>query len=105
MHELGIIRSVTRYLLDREKEFAPAKLRSVTLLVGENRLFVQDWVQMMFGVLTEGTTLEGARIELETVPATAQCNSCGEVFHYPPDHHHEPQCPVCGSDDLKPLTG
>lgn len=104
MHELGIVRSMTRYLLEWEKEFAPAKLRSVTLLVGANRLFVQDWVQIMFDSLTEGTPLEGSKIELETVPATAQCNICGETFSYSPDHHHGPQCPVCGSDELTLLT-
>ncbi len=96
---------MTRYLLEREKGFAPAKLRSVTLLVGANRLFVQDWVQMMFDSLTEGTVLEGAKIVLETVPATAQCSICGETFRYSPDHHHGPQCPICGSEEVTALTG
>jgi hydrogenase nickel incorporation protein HypA/HybF len=98
MHELsiteGIVAAVTDKLPDR-------KITLVRLEIGALSGVVADSVRFCFDLVTEGTSLEGANLEIIEPPATCRCRDCGGEF--------EPDGPIvlcsCGSADVAILTG
>lgn len=98
MHELAIteeiVAAVTEKLPDR-------KITLVRLEIGVLSGVVADCVRFCFDVVTEGTYLEGASLEITEPPATCRCHDCGGEF--------EPDLPIvlcqCGSADVTVLTG
>lgn len=52
--------------------------------------------------MAQGTSVEGAELEMEEVPVTGSCRGCGvesRLKEFPL------QCRACGSDDLRVLEG
>lgn len=98
MHELaiteGVVEAVTQRLPD-------AKVTCVRLEIGALSGVVADSVRFCFDLATEGTNLEGARLEISESPARCRCRHCGSEF--------QPGttiviCP-CGSADVAVLCG
>jgi hydrogenase nickel incorporation protein HypA/HybF len=58
-------------------------------------------MQFCFGLATEGTIADGARLDLDVRPGSAQCRTCGERFEL---HDFILLCP-CGSADVEVLAG
>lgn len=98
MHEFGITESVVEAVRERMPD---ATVSCVRLEVGSLSGVSADSVRLYFGIATEGTNLEGARLEISEVPARCRCGSCGEEFE--PDGPI-PLCP-CGSADAAVLSG
>lgn len=98
MHELtiteGIVAAVTDKLPDR-------KITFVRLEIGALSGVVADSVRFCFDLVTEGTNLEGAVLDITEPPAKCRCGDCGGEF--------EPEWPIvlcsCGSADVAVLTG
>jgi hydrogenase nickel incorporation protein HypA/HybF len=98
MHELAITEGVVAAVSERLPD---AKIICVRLEIGALSGVVADSVRFCFDLVTEGTSLEGARLEIVQSPANCQCRSCGQEF--------EPDglialCP-CGSADAAVLAG
>lgn len=98
MHELaiteGVVEAVTARLPD-------AKITCVRLEIGALSGVVADSVRFCFDLATEGTNLDGARLEISESPALCRCRTCGSDF--------EPDWPIllcpCGSSDISMLSG
>ncbi|MEU7422999.1 hydrogenase maturation nickel metallochaperone HypA [Streptomyces sp. NPDC040750] len=74
MHELSIATAV----VDELEPLAGAEtVRSVTLRVGELAAVVPEALHLAFSLATEGTTLAGAELLIETVEGRARCDGCG----------------------------
>jgi hydrogenase nickel incorporation protein HypA/HybF len=98
VHELALTESVVDAVIDR---LPGAKISCVRLDIGALSGVVADSVRFCFDLVTEGTSLEGARLEITRTPGRARCRSCGAEF--------EPDgalmlCP-CGSADAAVLSG
>ncbi|MBV8928785.1 MAG: hydrogenase maturation nickel metallochaperone HypA [Mycobacteriaceae bacterium] len=98
MHELAITQSVVDAVCEHA---AGRRVRSVRLEVGALCAVVPDSMQFCFGLATEGTIADGARLDLDIRPACARCRGCGEEFRL-----DDPilLCP-CGSADVEVLAG
>ena len=98
MHELAITQSVVDQVRSRAGDAPRARVR---LQVGALTAVVPDAMQFCFDLVTAGTVAEGARLDIDLVPARAACRSCGVSFDLPD--------PVllcaCGSADVSVLTG
>jgi hydrogenase nickel incorporation protein HypA/HybF len=98
MHELAITEGVVTAVSDRLPD---AKVISVRLEIGALSGVVADSVRFCFDLVTEGTNLEGASLEITEPPACCQCRGCGSEF--------EPEGPIllcsCGSADVTVLSG
>lgn len=98
MHELAI----TEGLVDAVVEQLPGRrVTCVRLEIGALSGVVADSVRFCFDLVTEGTDLDGATLEIAEPTATCHCAACGGDF--------EPDslillCP-CGSADVTVLTG
>ncbi|HXP18440.1 MAG TPA: hydrogenase maturation nickel metallochaperone HypA [Streptosporangiaceae bacterium] len=98
MHELAI----TERVIEAVTERLPGTLITcVRLEIGPLSGVVADSVRFCFDLATEGTNLEGARLEIVEPAARCHCRTCGSDF--------EPGGPIllcdCGSADVAVLAG
>lgn len=98
MHEFGITESVVAAVRERLPD---ATIACVHLEIGALSGVTADSVRFYFGPATEGTNLEGARLDISEVPARCRCGTCGAEFE--PDGPI-PLCP-CGNPDAAVLSG
>jgi hydrogenase nickel incorporation protein HypA/HybF len=98
VHELAI----TEGLVDAVTQRLPgARVTCVRLEIGPLSGVVADSVRFCFDLVTEGTDLEGAALEITQPPAVCHCRVCGQDFE--PDGSIA-LCP-CGSAEVTVLTG
>lgn len=98
MHELGITQSVVDAVTERT---GSAPVASVRLRVGRLAGVVPDAMRFCFDLVTAGTPLEGAILEIDQPEGRARCRSCGAEF-VPADLIL--LCD-CGSADVEVLAG
>ena len=99
MHELAITENVVRTVC--EAVGTTARVARVRLAIGKLSGVVPDAVSFCFDVCAAGTPLEGARLEVEEIPARVRCRTCRaeELLD-----DNIPLC-RCGSADLDVLAG
>ena len=102
MHELsiaqGIMEIVEQYLPPGE---APT-VKSVKVKVGELSGVVADSLEFCFQAISAGSRLQGAVLDIEQVPITADCSACRNHFRVLDSSFF---CPVCGSGDIAIVSG
>ena len=99
MHELSIADSVVR-IADHQAD--GRRVTKVWIKVGHLRQVVPSALSFSFGLVAEGTPVEGAELEIEEVPAVALCRKCAvesRIASFPM------QCRECGGFDLEVLSG
>jgi len=77
VHELAITEGVVAAVTERLPE---AKVTLVRLEIGALSGVVADSVRFCFDLVTEGTNLEGASLEIVEPAASCRCRSCGAEF-------------------------
>jgi hydrogenase nickel incorporation protein HypA/HybF len=98
VHELAIAESVVDAVVDR---LGAARIGKVVLEIGRLSGVVPDSLLFCFDLVTDGTSLQGAVLEIVELPGRAECRSCGaEVELYDLLGLCE-----CGSLDLRVLAG
>jgi hydrogenase nickel incorporation protein HypA/HybF len=98
VHELSITQSVVTAVTGR---LGDARVRRVRLEVGKVSGIVPDAMRFCFEMVTAGTTLEGAVLEIDEPPGRAHCRTCGADFD---TAEVLPLCD-CGSADVGVLGG
>ncbi|QIN83384.1 hydrogenase maturation nickel metallochaperone HypA [Rubrobacter tropicus] len=99
MHELAI----AGHVVDIAARHAEGrKVTKVYLKVGHLRQVVPSALTFSFDLVAQGTTIEGATLILEEVPATGRCRECGaesalKTFPF--------QCEACGASSLEITQG
>jgi hydrogenase nickel incorporation protein HypA/HybF len=98
MHELSVTQSVVEAVMDRTGE---QRVVEVRLRVGRLSGVVPDAMRFCFDLVTDGTPLQGARLDIDEPQGSASCRGCGATFVL---HDLILLCP-CGSADVDVLTG
>jgi hydrogenase nickel incorporation protein HypA/HybF len=99
LHELAIADSVVR-IADRHAD--GRRVTKVCLKVGHLRQVVPSALTFSFDLVAQGTSVEGAELALEEVPATGKCRACraeSQLKSFPL------QCAACGGLDLEIVAG
>jgi hydrogenase nickel incorporation protein HypA/HybF len=99
LHELAIAESVVR-IASRQAD--GRRVTKVQMKVGYLRQVVPSALDFGFGLLAEGTPVEGAELEMEQVPAEGRCRGCGVMSTF---DSLPLQCAGCGGFDLEILKG
>jgi hydrogenase nickel incorporation protein HypA/HybF len=99
MHELSIAEAVVGIA---SRHAAGRKVSKVEVKVGHLRQVVPSALQFAFELLTNGTPLEGAELQIEDVPARGRCRECGGETEM---HAFPLQCSHCGGLNLEIETG
>ncbi len=98
MHELAIAESVVSSVLERTDA---AHVSLVRLRIGRLSGVVPDALTFCFELAAVGTSLEGAVLEIDVIPGTGRCRTCGDDFQLADAFL---LCD-CGSADVELLTG
>jgi hydrogenase nickel incorporation protein HypA/HybF len=99
VHELSIAEAVVRIAC---RHAAGRRVHQVELRVGHLRQVVPSALEFAFGLVAEGTPVEGAELAIEDVPAEGVCRSCGArsaMTEFPL------ACSRCGGLDLEIVAG
>ena len=99
MHELSIAESVVRVATCHARGRPVAK---VAVKAGHLRQIVPSALEFAFELVAVGTELEGAKLEIEDVPAAGICRACGresELDGFPLS------CRSCGGLDIEVTRG
>jgi hydrogenase nickel incorporation protein HypA/HybF len=98
MHELGIAMDVLDAATQRAEG---ARIKRITLEIGALAAVLPDALLFCFDLAAEGTSAEGATLEVRQVPGRAQCRACQGMV--------ELQRPfgvcACGCSDLTWMSG
>lgn len=86
MHELSLAGAIVD-TVERHADGRP--VTAITMRVGTLRQVVPGSLELYVEIVGRGTVCEGARLELELVPARLAC--CGAEWE-PPSF----RCPICG---------
>jgi hydrogenase nickel incorporation protein HypA/HybF len=77
VHEMSITQSVVQAVYDR---MGDVPVRRVCLEIGTLSGVATDSVRFCFDLVTAGTTLEGAALEIIQPTGKARCRDCGAEF-------------------------
>jgi hydrogenase nickel incorporation protein HypA/HybF len=98
MHELSIAVSIVDLACEELSRLGAVRVDAVHVRVGPLSGVVRDALLFSFDAATAGTSLQGARLEIEDVPVTVWCVACGAERALASLAHR--RCPVC--DTLTP---
>jgi hydrogenase nickel incorporation protein HypA/HybF len=98
MHELAITQSIVDAITERVDT---DRVTAVRLEIGALAGVLPDSVSFCFGLVAEGTALDGASLEITRPKGRSRCRECGSEFE-----HDDPIASCrCGSVDLDVLAG
>lgn len=95
MHELFIARGIVEVAAEAVREGGATKAVAVRIRVGALSGVAPEALAFCYEVAARGTSLEGSRLVVETVPVVLRCPSCdrnvtlADVCRF--------VCPVCGT--------
>lgn len=98
MHELAVTQSMVDAVVDR---MGDRRILAVRLEIGRLSGVVPEAVRFCFDLVTEGTTLSGARLDIVEPEGRAWCRRCRREFGMADP---VPLC-ACGSADVEVLGG
>jgi len=93
MHELAVAESLIKTVLEKSEDEEASRVVKVTIVVGNLAGVVTDSLHFCFDEVARDTIAEGATLEIETVSATAFCQSCRDEFEV---GQYDFACPRCG---------
>ncbi|HET9138645.1 hydrogenase maturation nickel metallochaperone HypA [Actinophytocola sp.] len=99
MHELSLTQSVVSAITER---FGETRISVVRLEIGKLSGVVVDSIRFCFDLVAEGTTLQGARLEIDEPSGSARCRDCAHEFTV-----DDPivLCPNCDSANVTVHSG
>ena len=98
MHELSITQSIVDAVCERA---TGRPVLSVRVQVGALTAVVPEAMRFCFEVVVEGTVAEGAELDIDLLPGTTHCRTCGA------DTETADSIPLCrcGSADVDVVAG
>lgn len=102
MHELGLTQSLIEIAERTAREHGGQRVRSVTVEIGALAGVVPDAVEFCFEACSQGTLLEGCRLQLIAIPGRGRCFDCAAECDLDP---YTVACPACGGFSIDRLQG
>lgn len=101
MHELSMMTSVVETVTESLEAYPGAKVLEVRLKVGALASVIPESLEFCYGIVTEGTPLEGSRLVVNVLPVVVHCARCGQDAEL--DGIQSFRCPRCGEpcNDLR----
>ncbi|MEL6342425.1 MAG: hydrogenase maturation nickel metallochaperone HypA [Myxococcota bacterium] len=99
MHELSLTRNIVSIVDERA---AGRKVRAIRLQIGQLAGIEVDAVRFCFDIVAQGTTLEGADLNIDEIPGQGQCLQCDKLVDL---EHPILKCPCQQRARLKIVAG
>jgi hydrogenase nickel incorporation protein HypA/HybF len=99
VHELSIASAI---VTTAARHADGCRVTAVRVRVGRMRQVVPDSLQFCFGMVARESLCEGARLELEVIPAVLRCAACAHEWEIesPPF-----RCPLCSCGEVTAIRG
>ncbi len=98
MHELAVTESIIEQVAAAAGE---SRVVSLRLEIGKLSGVVADSIRFCFELVSDGTPLAEARLDIDELAGAGACATCGSTF---PLEHRILLCP-CGSADVHVVSG
>lgn len=102
MHELSIALNLVEIAEETARRAGADRVAAVHLRLGAMSGVAREALEFCFPLAAQGTLLENARLEIETVPLVLVCEPCGRDVT-PEDHSW--RCPFCGAPTMTVRQG
>jgi hydrogenase nickel incorporation protein HypA/HybF len=102
MHEMSIAQGLLDIIREEMEKHQATVLRSVRLNIGQLSAIVPESLSFCFEIMTAGTRLEGARLNMEIIPLRGVCRACKREFEI---ENYAFECPHCQSRDIETISG
>lgn len=102
MHELSFAENIVEIVRQSVPGDELEDVRIVRLKIGALSGIVPDSLDFCFSAIITQTTLSNARLHIEQIPFTVECNSCHKPFVSDIGFM---VCPDCGGEDTTVLSG
>jgi hydrogenase nickel incorporation protein HypA/HybF len=102
MHEAVLMKNLLSIVDSTSRREGAGPVRVVHLRIGEMAGVNADALQFAFDVMAKDSTAADAVLEIEKVPLSIRCRTCGAEAR-PEDFVFV--CGVCGSGEIEILTG
>jgi hydrogenase nickel incorporation protein HypA/HybF len=100
MHELSLCAAIADIAVRRSGE---GQVEVIHVRIGQLRQVVPDTLLFCWSLVTAGTDLDTAALEIERVPAVLRCRACDT--EQPLDDRVAFACAGCGSLDVGVIAG
>jgi len=102
VHELSIAQSLFDLVREEGQRHGLENITVIKVQVGALAAVVPEALSFCFEMLSRGTPLEAARLDIETVSVRALCNHCQHVFTVADKVF---LCPQCQEPGVELLSG
>ena len=102
MHEFGIAKNIFDAIYEEVKKREISRVLSIRLEVGKLTAIVPSALEFCFETITEGTLLEGAKLDIIDIPLKMKCKKCSHIFEVK-DYSYN--CPLCENSDCEMISG
>ncbi len=102
MHELSIAQDILEIVRQYVPENRARGVMSIRVRVGPLSGVVPECLEFSFGAIVAGTPWQGARLNLQQVPACLHCSGCKQDSEV---RELAFSCPACGSTDVRMASG
>ena len=93
MHEFGVMTYLLSAVEDKAQELQATRVLAINLLIGDRASIVEDSLQFYFDMLTPGTCVEGAQLNIRRMPSRFVCAACAKTYE---PSGADYRCPDCG---------
>lgn len=102
MHEMSIAQSIMDIVLEESRRHGLNQVKTIKLQVGAMAAVVPESLTFCFDLLSRDSLVEGAVLEIETLPVVARCSACDILFQV---ENQSFLCPECGEPTLDLVSG
>ena len=98
MHELAVTEYVFNLVSKQAQANNVKKVDKIHLLIGDQCDYVPEIIEEYLQVMSEGSPLEGVKVDAKVKESKVECKDCGATFTR---HEFKDSCPKCGSLNLR----
>lgn len=102
VHEMSIAEGILDISLDTMRQHEGTIIHSVQLDVGLMSGVEPDALLFCWDAITQGSSAEGARLDINRIPITGQCLDCNTIFDV---QNRIFICPNCESNIINIMGG
>lgn len=102
MHEMSLTESIVDIAVEAAKLQGAQRVTRVLVDVGALSLVVPEALEFCFAACASGTLVEGARLEIASIPGAGWCVDCGKTVALTERYS---ACPECGGFRVRMTAG
>lgn len=102
MHELPVTQSIVNICLEELEKNKGKAVKEINIVEGELSDMVPESIHMYFEILTKGTKLQDAVLNIAKIPAKIQCKDCSFEGTF---NKTDFFCSKCGSENISIVGG